>query len=481
MGGCGAAGNSRRRTIRDAISKTLAVVIAGTLGLFLSVASLVSTPSRHTHAAPVPSVVTNEATASLPIAKILRGDFKHDVTSLSISDDGATIAAASHDEHSGIRLWDVSTGRLVRIKATWANTIALSPNGFLLAGTGDDVALWDLRTGRMRLLAPHDAYDALAFSPDGQFVVGTSLIGIAPPNSLGLGRTTVWNAATATARWTLPEGANALALAPDGRTVAVSTAKAWTKVRVIDMLRGVIRQTLDADSVVESLAYSPDGEWLAASGRKRQGVTVVITVIWNLRTGSLQSGPPANVDNAVRLIFSRDGHTLIIADLESPAISRIRFWDVAASTVRHTVTVHGRIGALAFSKRRNVLVGAVNNDVVLWDVSKLIGANKPILTSFQNTFSASERKVIDAAMSMVVKNWAKAHISALSVECVTFFPATRAGLNRAQIDVHEIHNARCGGDPLTAPRVTTLTIQLASGKVAYEALVNGEFKDIPLN
>ena len=43
-----------------------------------------------------------------------------------------------------------------------------------------------------------------------------------------------------------------------------------------------------------------------------------------------------------------------------------------------------------------------------------------------------------------------------------------------QINVHEKHDATCGGDPNTAPRLFTLTVAKADGKVSVDDPVSGE-------
>lgn len=93
--------------------------------------------------------------------------------------------------------------------------------------------------------------------------------------------------------------------------------------------------------------------------------------------------------------------------------------------------------------------------------------------------SQEQQKAAEAAIALATKHWM--NISALSVECVTFAEPVRSGPNELRIDVRELHNANCGGDPATAPRVTTLIIETSSGKVFFERLVNGETQQLPLN
>ncbi|MBN2495133.1 MAG: hypothetical protein JXR96_11115 [Deltaproteobacteria bacterium] len=107
-----------------------------------------------------------------------------DARSLLLSFDGSTLAAASETRIHAIEL---STGRaLFEAESSKARVLALSDDGALLAteGPGKKIAVWSLRTGKMRCELAEPAYgegayhgatycpvDESAFSPDGRFLV----------------------------------------------------------------------------------------------------------------------------------------------------------------------------------------------------------------------------------------------------------------------------------------------------------------------
>lgn len=104
------------------------------------------------------------------------------VTVVEFSPDGRLVLTASEDGKAG--LWDAATGKILRIfierdEAT-ARVAKFSPDGrFVLTGGGDldhtdyTLRLWDASTANVvqRFVGYEHPVGALAFSPDGQFVL----------------------------------------------------------------------------------------------------------------------------------------------------------------------------------------------------------------------------------------------------------------------------------------------------------------------
>lgn len=72
----------------------------------------------------------------------------------------------------------------------------------------------------------------------------------------------------------------------------------------------------------------------------------------------------------------------------------------------------------------------------------------------------------DHATDIAVKTFQKYHdrLTSLSIECVSFYERGESKL-AFEVDVHEKHNDKCGGDPETAPRLFTLEINKKNGAV----------------
>ena len=100
------------------------------------------------------------------------------VMSVSFSPDGKTIASGSHDET--IRLWETSTGKLIRTLTGHTGSImsvSFSPDGKTIASGGYDntIRLWETSTGKLiRTLIEHtDSVMSVSFSPDGKTIALT--------------------------------------------------------------------------------------------------------------------------------------------------------------------------------------------------------------------------------------------------------------------------------------------------------------------
>jgi WD40 repeat protein len=100
-------------------------------------------------------------------------------TSVALSPDGAMLAIGgwwSTIDHGTIQLWDVKTGtRLAVLEGHrgWVESVAFSADGTLLVAVSEDtVRLWNVETGtEVALLQGHnDSVTSVAFSPSGALI-----------------------------------------------------------------------------------------------------------------------------------------------------------------------------------------------------------------------------------------------------------------------------------------------------------------------
>ncbi|GGM87183.1 protein kinase [Dactylosporangium sucinum] len=106
----------------------------------------------------------------------LRGGFLHTMRAVSLSADGGLALTGEND--GGLRLWDTTTGTVVRTFGGAQNTpdgVALTADGRVAVSCGytDFVSVWDATDGRrLRVLDGHEqGATCLALTPDGRYVL----------------------------------------------------------------------------------------------------------------------------------------------------------------------------------------------------------------------------------------------------------------------------------------------------------------------
>jgi RNA polymerase sigma factor (sigma-70 family) len=270
-----------------------------------------------------------------PLHLVLQAPPPIAVSSVAVSPDGSLIAAGA----VGARLYDARTGDLLRAIGGAGGGVAFSPDGRKLAAAGFHmdklVGIYDVQTGkRVQSLAGHTEWevDAVAFSPDGKLLASTGVDK----------QILVWELATGKLRHRLanqPYRVPALAFSPDGATLAGGGNKT---IRLWDVDTGRLRRSLEGHrDWVCTLAFSPDGQTIAGGGYD-----------WLEHRG--RDTPQFRAPYPVYE-------------------SQCKIWNAATGELKRTVTERGRLLSLAFAPDGKSLACAVGKDVRLYD----LGAEAP--------------------------------------------------------------------------------------------------------
>jgi len=275
----------------------------------------------------------------------------------------------------GALSWTVETKR-----HRWnAIAVALSPDGKLAATGGYDgiIRLWEVPSGKLvRVLVGHDSYIyGLAFSPDGQCLASTG-------SHDGTAR--IWNPQTGMTLRVLKKHkgyTHWVAWSPDGKTLAVAGGTSGF-VTFWDPVLLKQERTVEHGNAVTSLAWSPDGNtvacgtaqgaslWKASDGKPAGEFQVegnyVFSVAWSsdsklLLTGSRTNAVIWNVDDKKQVqtllgqayagTWSPDGNTIATCPRSGVAL----LWDAKTFQVRQKLAFNAH--AMAWDKQSTSLLG----------------------------------------------------------------------------------------------------------------------------
>jgi WD40 repeat protein len=285
---------------------------------------------------------------------------------------GARAGAAPENARQLAPVWTAETGRQVLVTR-------FSPDGKILASGGADGALrlWDLATGKLRKELPSnlciEMVQGLAYTPDGKTLL-----------SLSRGAVWLWDPLTLAPLGSLtpPEAghATALALSPDGKTVAVggswglrgfgfAAAPIW----FFDLPGRELTETLaqpEGGGVV-SLAFSPDGRRLSAGDQAGQAC------LWTLETRKREPAAPGKSPTPMKTIhlgagpvwsvaYSPDGKLLATGGHNQA----VDLWDAHTGEHLRTVGTHDHLVlSVAFSPDgKRLASGGYDKVLKLWEV-----------------------------------------------------------------------------------------------------------------
>jgi WD40 repeat protein/transcriptional regulator with XRE-family HTH domain len=171
-------------------------------------------------------------------------------------------------------------------------------------------------------------------------------------------------------------GVNAVAISPDGQTLAGGDDTG--NVELWDMATKQLTSALPVSGGVTSVAFSPDGKTLATGDKNGSAV------LWNAATQQPIGGPlTAHTGGVNSVAFSPDGKTLATGDNNGSA----QLWDVATQQpIGGPLTGHhGGVTSVAFSPDGKTLAaGGYNGSAQLWDlathqpIGALTGQSAPV-------------------------------------------------------------------------------------------------------
>jgi WD40 repeat protein len=243
---------------------------------------------------------------------VVPSERRRPIASLSFSLDGGVLAAA---DDAGTRLWQVSTPQrpalLAKVaKKAGGGQVAFSGSGILATGDAYRLMLWDLanakRPKRITTLPFQGPIVAMALSPDGR-TLAVSDDG---------GHVKLWDLAIPRSPIPLPGltgppggAVNSIAFAPDGRTVATASIEDQT-VRLWDLAgshRPIMLGDLDPRTDHVSLAEIGAGRTFAIVQHRDKAT------VWDMQDPQrpvIRARMPIVQDPNAPIVFTPDGRTM---------------------------------------------------------------------------------------------------------------------------------------------------------------------------
>jgi WD40 repeat protein len=315
-----------------------------------------------------------------------------------------TVAESGPNGRSGVRTWDVDTGkrRTSHTGPDKAIIFAALPSGrpLLLADRGQESFVWDASTGkeRAKLDLRKGRTTAATFNSDGSIVVTATVVQRGNPVHSGEAR--AWDVRTGEPLAALREMAEvcAAAVTKDGALAALGFRDG--KVRLWDPLTGKVHFVLVGhEGAVDAVALSPDGRTLVTGGADGK------LRFWDTGKGDLLATQGDHEGAITALAFSPDGN-LVVSTGDDGAI---RLWDGTNSKTRGVLARPGAIVALAMAPDGHTLATLGRDGTVLaWNLaeSKPTGKLGPeTLGAKAMAFSCDSRRLILADRDGNLHEW----------------------------------------------------------------------------
>jgi serine/threonine protein kinase/WD40 repeat protein len=330
-----------------------------------------------------------DLTTNRPLAEILSSQCPAPLTSVALSRDGQTLAAAN--QTGAVGLWDAGTGRFVRELARLprpATSLSFSPDGRWLAAASansrngenllpwadaqrqEDLVVWDVAGGK-EVFHPKGCGFVALFSPDGSRLLTYRMNTAFRPTAF---TPEFYASLIETGRWApvadiKPGQPQSVSFSGDGKRLALGIldrARGGSVVHVLDAATGNEQFSLPGRANGD-IDLSPDGTFLArvsdSTAENLGSFDRSQIQIWDLKHRRLTATLRGHTQQINAVVFSPDGRLASCA-----WDNTVKFWD-PASTGGLTRLAPAKLAYLipaALSPGGKLLAFGQNNSAILF-------------------------------------------------------------------------------------------------------------------
>lgn len=283
------------------------------------------------------------------------------VLSVAFSPDGQLLAAS--DVSYEIHVWRLSDGQpflKLRAQDGWCWSVAISPNNQILASSANGtVDLWDLKTGESygQLQDSSSRVFSLAFSPDGKFLASGG-----EDNQIR-----VWSISKRKLISCLSghtDEVKSVTFSPQEHQVKshqLASASLDGTIRIWSLVNEDSK-VIATESPIWSIAYSPDGKFIASSHRDSS------VEIWDVKTNK-QSRSLVGHQKQIRSIDFHPNGRLIASGSDDKSI---RLWNWQSGQLEGILNGHDSwISNIVFSPDGHTLASSSEDQSVwVWDLEQ---------------------------------------------------------------------------------------------------------------